>query len=149
MSDQGFNGLMGMEFETVTGDEVVIRMTVRPDHHQPYGIVHGGVWCTLVETAASIGAGTWLGERGNVVGVSNHTNFLRAVRTGHQNPVVACRVDYPWADRRDLDQRLHDHLVAQLLDPSRELGGLFPRPRDHDSHGPPTPRGFPESLLTA
>ena len=100
MSDQGFNGLMGMEFDTVTGDEVVIRMTVRPDHHQPYGIVHGGVWCTLVETAASIGAGTWLGERGNVVGVSNHTNFIRAVRTGEvvtrATPIHRGRLQQLW-----------------------------------------------------
>ena len=100
MSDLGFNRLMGMEFDTTTGDEVVIRMTVRPEHHQPYGIVHGGVWCTLVETAASIGAATWLGERGNVVGVSNHTNFLRAVRTGEvvtrATPIHRGRLQQLW-----------------------------------------------------
>src|SRR5205807_10592967 len=100
VSDQGFNGLMGMEFETMTGDEVVIRMTVRPDHHQPYGIVHGGVWCTLVETAASIGAATWFGERGNVVGVANHTNFIRAARQGdvvaRATPIHRGRLQQLW-----------------------------------------------------
>jgi uncharacterized protein (TIGR00369 family) len=35
-----------------------------------------------VETAASIGAALWLGDRGQVVGVSNHTDFLRAIRAG-------------------------------------------------------------------
>ena len=100
MSEQGFNGLMGMEFETTTGDGVVIRMAVRPDHHQPYGIVHGGVWCSLVETAASMGAATWLGERGNVVGVSNHTNFIRAVRDGdivaRATPIHRGRLQQLW-----------------------------------------------------
>ena len=38
---------------------------VTPDLHQPYGIVHGGVHCSLVESAASIGAALWFGERGN------------------------------------------------------------------------------------
>jgi uncharacterized protein (TIGR00369 family) len=51
-------------------------------HLQALGIVHGGVYCWLVETAASAGAACWFGERGSVVGVSNHTNFLRAVRSG-------------------------------------------------------------------
>ena len=100
MSDQGFNGLVGMEFDTTTGDEVVIRMPVRSDHHQPYGIVHGGVWCTLVETAASVGAATWFGERGNVVGVSNHTNFIRAVREGEvtvrATPIHRGRLQQLW-----------------------------------------------------
>ena len=44
--------------------------------------MHGGVYCAAVEASASIGAATWFGERGKVVGAANHTNFLRAVREG-------------------------------------------------------------------
>jgi uncharacterized protein (TIGR00369 family) len=55
---------------------------VRSDLHQPYGIVHGGVLCSVVESCASMGAGMWFADRGGVVGVSNHTNFLRATRSG-------------------------------------------------------------------
>jgi uncharacterized protein (TIGR00369 family) len=40
------------------------------------------VHCAVVETAASVGAAAWLGDRGHVVGVSNSTDFLRAVREG-------------------------------------------------------------------
>ena len=36
----------------------------------------------MVETVASIAGALWLGEDGQVVGVSNHTDFLRAVRDG-------------------------------------------------------------------
>ena len=36
----------------------------------------------MVEASASIGAALWFGERGRVVGVANHTNFLRAARAG-------------------------------------------------------------------
>ena len=53
-----------------------------PKHHQPYGIVHGGVHCSVVETLASFGGATWLGDRGQVVGVNNNTDFYRAVREG-------------------------------------------------------------------
>ncbi len=78
----GFDKLLGVELKEATGDRVVITCTVRPDLAQPYGILHGGVHCSLIESAASLGAALWFGERGNVVGVANHTNFLRATRKG-------------------------------------------------------------------
>jgi 1,4-dihydroxy-2-naphthoyl-CoA hydrolase len=78
----GFARFLGLEFTEANGERVVIRWKIRPDLHQPYGIVHGGVYCSVVETAASVGAALWLADRGQVVGVSNQTDFLRAVRDG-------------------------------------------------------------------
>ncbi|PSK65427.1 putative esterase [Micromonospora sp. MH33] len=83
----GFVALLGLKFDEVSGDRVVIRWQVRPELHQPYGIQHGGVYCSVVETAASIGGALWLGDRGKVVGVSNQTDFLRAVRDGELTAV--------------------------------------------------------------
>ncbi|NBE84450.1 hotdog fold thioesterase [Micromonospora sp. NEAU-HG-1] len=83
----GFVALLGLEFDEASGDRVVIRWRVRPELHQPHGIQHGGVYCAVVETAASIGGSLWLGERGRVVGVSNQTDFLRAVRDGELTAV--------------------------------------------------------------
>ena len=82
LSSGGFVEVLGLELVEADGDHVVGRMPVQPHLHQPYGIVHGGVWCSLVETTASVGGALWFGDRGQVVGVSNHTNFLRAVREG-------------------------------------------------------------------
>ncbi|RJK92828.1 PaaI family thioesterase [Vallicoccus soli] len=65
-----------------SGDRVVVRWTVGPEHLQPVGLLHGGVHCAVVETAASVGAALWLGDRGSVVGVSNSTDFFRAAREG-------------------------------------------------------------------
>lgn len=79
---EGFAHFLGMSTVEANGDRVVLACDMRPDHHQPYGIVHGGVHCALVETAASVGAALWLGEDGHVVGVSNQTDFLRAARGG-------------------------------------------------------------------
>ena len=73
---------LGVDFAEVTGEKVVATWQARPELHQPYGIVHGGVHCSLVETLASVGAAAWLGESGKVVGVNNNTDFYRAVRTG-------------------------------------------------------------------
>lgn len=77
-----FDETMGIEITEVTTDRAVVELPVTPSLLQPGGIVHGGVYCALVETAASIGAHAWLEGRGVVVGTSNQTDFLRAVRAG-------------------------------------------------------------------
>ena len=77
-----FTDLLGMRVVDASPDRAVVQWDVTPDHHQPYGILHGGVYCAAVETAASWGAALWYGERGKVVGVSNTTDFLRSVRDG-------------------------------------------------------------------
>jgi uncharacterized protein (TIGR00369 family) len=94
MSDSRVDGLLdgditgdfvrhlGVEFGEVTGDRVTATWTAKPDLHQPYGIVHGGVHCSVIETLASVGAAVWMGDKGQVVGVNNNTDFYRAVRTG-------------------------------------------------------------------
>ena len=54
-----------------------------PEHHQPWGLVHGGVYTTAIESAASVGASTAAQEHGLVaVGVNNNTNFLRSMTEG-------------------------------------------------------------------
>ncbi|MFG2103967.1 PaaI family thioesterase [Micromonospora echinaurantiaca] len=107
----GFVALLGLKFDEVSGDRVVIRWQVRPELHQPYGIQHGGVYCAVVETAASVGGALWLGDRGQVVGVSNQTDFLRAVRDGELiavgTPVHRGRSQQLWqVEITDADARL-------------------------------------------
>lgn len=107
----GFVKVLGLTFDEVNGDRVVVRCPVRPDLWQPYGILHGGVHCAIVETAASIAAALWLGDRGQVVGVSNQTDFYRAVREGEiraeARPIHRGRSQQVWAvENRDGDGRL-------------------------------------------
>ncbi|MGI8882388.1 MAG: PaaI family thioesterase [Jatrophihabitans sp.] len=84
----GFTGLLGMTFGPASADRVEVSVPVTDELRQPYGIVHGGVHSSLVETAASVGAALWFGGRGNVVGVTNTTHFLRAVREGSLQAVA-------------------------------------------------------------
>jgi|1186.fasta_scaffold167767_2 1,4-dihydroxy-2-naphthoyl-CoA hydrolase len=107
----GFADLLGLRFEEVGPDRVVIVWDVTPALHQPYGIVHGGVHASVVETAASIAGAVWLGDRGQVVGVSNHTDFLRAAREGRlravAEPVHRGRLQQLWVvEIRDEQDRL-------------------------------------------
>jgi 1,4-dihydroxy-2-naphthoyl-CoA hydrolase len=78
----GFLAELGATVDEVTADRATLTLTITPRLHQPNGIVHGGVYCSVVETLASLGAAVWFGDRGHVVGVANHTDFLRATRAG-------------------------------------------------------------------
>ncbi|MEU7780707.1 PaaI family thioesterase [Micromonospora parva] len=107
----GFAALLGLTFEEASADRVVISWQVRPELHQPFGIQHGGVYCAVVETAASVGGALWLADRGTVVGVSNQTDFLRAVRDGELTavgtPVHRGRSQQLWqVEITDADARL-------------------------------------------
>jgi 1,4-dihydroxy-2-naphthoyl-CoA hydrolase len=75
---------IGLVYTEVTTDGVKAELTVKPTLRQPMGIVHGGVWCSVVESLASVSAYVWLSANGggNVVGVNNNTDFLRAVTEG-------------------------------------------------------------------
>lgn len=74
---------MGMHFVRATADEVTAEIEIGPRHRQAYGIVHGGVYCGMVETASSVAAALWARRHHQtVVGVENHTSFLNAVREG-------------------------------------------------------------------
>ena len=77
-----FVAFLGLEFTELAPDRVVATWTVEPKLHQPYGILHGGVHCSVVETLASVGAAMWIGDKAKVVGVNNNTDFFRAVTDG-------------------------------------------------------------------
>lgn len=79
-----FVGLTGLEITETSSEHCVGRLKVNETHHQPYGLVHGGVYATIVETLASTGAAFWAVEHGyaGVVGVSNSTDFFRATKDG-------------------------------------------------------------------
>ncbi len=70
-------------FTRATASEVVAELTIGPQHLQPMGIVHGGVYAGLVETTTSVGAGIHSSQKGRLsVGLENHTSFLHASRSG-------------------------------------------------------------------
>ncbi len=126
----GWTREMGISLLKVTADEVTCEWEVAQKHHQPDGIVHGGVHCGVVETLASIGAAVVAMPRGQrVVGLENTTSFIRAVRsgklTGTARPVTRGRTTQVWeAWIRDEEGRLVAQGRVRLLcvDASRPLG---------------------------
>lgn len=67
---------------TAAPDVASADLVVTPALHQPYGIVHGGVYAALAERVAEAGGQAWLGDRGRARATVVGTQFLRAVRDG-------------------------------------------------------------------
>lgn len=73
----------GLTIDEVSPTRVTGHIELGPQHHTPWGIVHGGVYTTAVESAASIGASAAVEDKGQVaVGLTNTTHFLRSVTEG-------------------------------------------------------------------
>jgi len=86
--DQGsaFLQAAGLILDEITAARVTGHLLLGPDYHTPWGIVHGGVYTTAVESAASVGASAAVRDRGQVaVGLTNTTHFLRPVAEGRVN----------------------------------------------------------------
>ncbi|MEW5847252.1 MAG: PaaI family thioesterase [Myxococcota bacterium] len=91
----------GLRFLRATRDVVVAELEIGPQHRQAYGIVHGGVYCGIVETLASVGAAVNVMPDGrSAVGLENNTSFIRAVREGklraEARPVTRGRRSHVW-----------------------------------------------------
>jgi uncharacterized protein (TIGR00369 family) len=84
-----FSAASGFETTEVSGTRVAGVVNLGPDQHTPWGVVHGGVYCTVIESAASIGASAAVLDRGQfAVGVNNSTDFLRPMTSGRLDVVA-------------------------------------------------------------
>jgi 1,4-dihydroxy-2-naphthoyl-CoA hydrolase len=121
---------MGIVILAASPDEVTCEWEVGERHHQPYGIVHGGVHCGVVETLASIGAALVARPRGQrAVGLENSTTFIRAVRSGKLHavarPITRGRSTQVWEAwiRDDKDDLIAQGRVRLLcIDENKALG---------------------------
>jgi 1,4-dihydroxy-2-naphthoyl-CoA hydrolase len=107
-------GLTGIDLTDASTESCTGKLVINENHHQPYGVVHGGVYCTLIETLASTGGALWAIENGmaGCVGVSNQTDFIKAVSDGtligNATPIHRGRTQQLWqvTVTREEDQKL-------------------------------------------
>ncbi len=107
-------GHSGIVLDEIGVDRVVGHIVVDEYHSQPYGLIHGGVHCTLAETLASTGAACWAIEQGmaGAVGLTNKTDFIKGVTegviVGEATPIHCGRSQQIWQVfiRRESDERL-------------------------------------------
>lgn len=110
----------GFVVEELSGERITGHIDLSAEHHTPWGIVHGGVYATAIESAASIGASLAVREQGLVaVGLTNTTHFLRSVAGGrvhvYARPLNQGRSQQLWqVDIKDAEGRLLAHGEVRL-----------------------------------
>jgi uncharacterized protein (TIGR00369 family) len=82
--DKGFDSELGLTYLEMGPDGGKAQLKIDDRLLQPWGIVHGGVYCSIIESLASVTGQVWLANNGggHVVGVNNNTDFLRAISAG-------------------------------------------------------------------
>ena len=137
----GLDGMLGVEHVEASADKVVVRFTIGAQHLQPFGIPHGGVYCAVHESTASVAGQYWLGDRGIVVGTNNSTDFLRQAKVGDTitttaTPIHRGRSQQLWhldSTNQDgkliaqgqvrlanLDQKISPEMLAQFSGPLKD-----------------------------
>jgi 1,4-dihydroxy-2-naphthoyl-CoA hydrolase len=113
MADHEFMRLLEIVFEEQGPTRVAGSIAADERHHQPWGLVHGGLYTTAIESFATVGAFEAVKDQGQMaVGVSNVTDFLRPHRSGRLDvvatPIQQGRTQQLWQVeiRRPADQKL-------------------------------------------
>jgi 1,4-dihydroxy-2-naphthoyl-CoA hydrolase len=109
-------GLLDVQFDETSATRVSGSIAADERHHQPWGLVHGGLYTTVIETFATTGAFEAVKDRGQqAVGVSNTTDFLRPHRTGRLHvlavPIQQGRTQQLW--QVEIRRPDDDKLVAR------------------------------------
>ncbi len=120
----GFLQAAGLQLGEVTAYRVSGTIELTSAHHTPWGVVHGGLYTTAAETAASVGASAAVADRGQfAVGVHNSTDFLRAAAGGTvrvtATPLQQGRVQQLWQvliTREDGKELARAHVRLQNVD---------------------------------
>ncbi len=84
-----FMRLLEIDFEELGATRVTGSVAADARHHQPWGLVHGGLYTAAIESFATIGAYEAVkGQGRHAVGVTNITDFLRPHRDGRLRVVA-------------------------------------------------------------
>src|SRR5579884_403048 len=84
-----FMRLLEIEFDERGPTRVTGSIAADARHHQPCGLIHGGLYTTAIESFATAGAFEAVKDEGmRAVGVSNHTDFVRPHRSGRLQVVA-------------------------------------------------------------
>ena len=102
-----FDDLIGLRLRIAEDGFLSGHLQIAPHHHQPTGVVHGGVFASLGEAVASHATNVLLAEKRMVaLGMSNATSFLRPATSGALHafgtPLHRGRTTWVW------DVSIHD-----------------------------------------
>ena len=120
VKESPFPSHMAMQIAEIQVDRADIRLNLADCHLQPFGIVHGGVLATLIDTATFWSAFLRLPQDAGLVNVDLKLNYLSPVHKGGLTAVGICirpgkSISYAEARVFDEQERLLAHGTSTLM----------------------------------
>lgn len=120
VADSPYPKLIGLRIAALSIDRCRIELPLRHDHLQPFGIVHGGVIATLIDTATFWAAFMRLPEDSGLVNVDLKLNYLKAVVDGELRADGEClragrQISYTVASVYDARGELVAHGTSTMM----------------------------------
>ena len=94
-----YPALLGMSLDAIEFDRCSIGLTLAEKHLQPFGIIHGGVLATLIDTATFWAGFLRLPDDVGLVNVDLKLNYLKAVSGGTGMMVFSRILETGWMPR--------------------------------------------------
>ena len=78
-----FEGFLDLHWIECTDARAEVTFAVRDNLKQPLGLLHGGIYCAVAETVASVATARAVWNQGMAAsGLSNNASFLRPITAG-------------------------------------------------------------------
>lgn len=90
VADAPFPRLMGMRLAAIDIDSATIELDIDERHFQPFGMVHGGVLATLIDTATFWAAFLRLPPDVGLVNIDLKLNYLQPAMSGRLMATGRC-----------------------------------------------------------
>ncbi len=119
--DASYPRLIGMMLDDIAIDRTTIGLELDPQRHlQPFGIVHGGVLATLIDTATFWAAFMRLPSDAGLVNIDLKLNYLQPALAGRLTAVGRCirpgrTLSYTEAHVYDASGELLAHGTSTLM----------------------------------
>jgi uncharacterized protein (TIGR00369 family) len=101
-----FAQFLGIELVSASRGSATMRLAIRPELTQNYGLLHGGAMASLIDTATAFAIVSQLKERESFTTVDLTINYLRPISKG----TASCQARVVRAGRRllTLSAEVHD-----------------------------------------
>ncbi|MGD8981986.1 MAG: PaaI family thioesterase [Desulfobacterales bacterium] len=109
-----------MQLVSISVDQAVVKLNTEQCHLQPFGIVHGGVLATLIDTATFWSVFLRLPEDAGLVNIDLKLNYLKSINTGLMTAQGHCiragrTINYAEASVKDKEGNLIAHGTSTLM----------------------------------
>ncbi len=115
-----FPSHLRMKLDTISLDQATVKLETAQCHLQPFGIVHGGVMATLIDTATFWSVFLRLPEDAGLVNIDLKLNYLKSIASGVMAAEGRCiragrSINYAEASVKDSEGNLIAHGTSTLM----------------------------------